>query len=809
MRLLVLAAGFTAGVYLGGILDLPLPAVALFGLSALLVTVASGMGRRGVLPAFAVLAVLAGVARAGFGGDAGIEAYAAYHGQSGVRIEGVVIGDAETAGQSVRFTLAVESIAAEGMSTEEPGRVLVTVRPSPELVRMRPTAPIRGGDRLRLTGTIEEPWRGTEDFDYPAYLARQGIAAVAPFPHVELLREAEGPGTWLAEARRMLARSLDNAVPEPQAAMGQALLLGNRDNLPDDLLENFRVTGASHLLAISGLHMTVVLGIVLAVSSWAFGRRRQLYLVAPLVAMWGYALLAGAPPSATRAAIMGTVYLAAFALGRPRSVMPALGLAAAAMVAADPAVLSAVSFQLSFAAMAGIATLAEPIAARLRTVGRSGDDRGDSSRPLVQLVASSAAMTIAATVTTLPLVAFHFERVSLVGLPATLVAMPVMPLVLVSHGAAGLAGLVSDTLAQPFGWFAWIMTAYLTGVVGLIARLPGAAFETGAVAPALVAVYYAALLGICLRRWLVETAASVVDGFNALRTALDRGVSWWIAGPVAALAALVWAVVPMLPDGDLHVTFADVGQGDMAMVTTPGGRLIVVDGGPSPVVAARAVSDELPFWRRHVDLVVLTHPHRDHVSGLTEILGRYDVLRILEHPVTYDSGAYEAWRAAVDVEGAVVTHARAGQSILTGDGVLIQVLGPPDSLIGDGSDADVDNASVVLRIVYGEVSFLLTADLFAPGERALVAGAASLDSDVLKVAHHGSRSSSTEELLAAVSPTAAVVSAGADNRFGHPHPETMEALGRYVAPGMVFLTGASGSVEFATDGQRLTVRTER
>ena len=809
MYLLALASAFTAGVYLGGRVDLPAGVVGLFGAAAALVAVALGIERRGLLPALVVLVALAGVARVGLGGEDAVEAYTAFHGRSDVRIEGVVDGDPEAAGQSLRFALAVERMTANGASTEERGRVLVTVRPSPELVRMRPSAPIRGGDRLRLTGVIEEPWQGIEGFDYRAYLARQGIAAVAPFPHVELLREADGPGTWLAGARRALARSLDEAVPEPQAAMGQALLLGNRDNLPDDLLEDFRVTGASHLLAISGLHMTVVLGIVLAVSTWAIGRRRHLYLLPPLAAMWFYALLAGMPPSATRAAIMGTVYLAAFALGRPRSVLPALGLAAAVMVAAEPGVLAEVSFQLSFAAMAGIATLAEPIAARLRAVVRGGDGRVDSPGPLVQLLASSSAMTLAATAATLPLVAFHFERVSLVGLPATLVTLPVMPLVLVSHGAAGLAGLVSDALAQPPGWVAWITTAYLTGVVGLIARLPGAAFETGAVAPALVVAYYAALIGICLRRPLRDAASRVPSGVRGLRPALDRGVSWWIVGPAAALAALVWAVVPMLPDGDLHVTFADVGQGDMAVVTTPSGRTIVVDGGPSPVVAVRAVSDELPFWRRHVDLVVLTHPHRDHVSGLTEILGRYEVVRILEHPVTYDSGAYEAWRSAVALEGATVTHARAGQTIVTDDGVLIQVLGPPDNLIGDHSDADVDNASVVLRIVYGEVSFLLTADLFASGERALVAGAASIDSDVLKVAHHGSRSSSTEELLAAVSPTAAVVSTGADNRFGHPHPETLEALSRYVAPGMVFLTSAHGSVEFVTDGQQLTVRPER
>ena len=762
-----------------------------------------------MLPAFVVLAVLVGVARTGADGDDAAAAYLAFHGQRGVQIEGVVDGDPEAAGQSLRFPFSVERIAADGASTEEPGRVLVTVSPSVELVRARSTAPIRDGDRLLLSGTIERPPRGTEGFDYPAYLASQGIAAVVSFPEVELLREAEGPGTWLAGARRALARSLDAVVPEPQSAMGQALLLGNRDNLPDDLLEDFRATGASHLLAISGLHMTVVLGIVLAVSSWALGRRRQLYLVPPLAAMWAYALLAGhAAVGRTRGHHGNGVprrLRAGTAAERPSR--PRAGGGGHGGGGPRRPVGPVVPAQRRRHGGHRDARGAD-IASRLRAVFGARDESGDSPRPLVQFAVSSAATTVAATVATLPLVAFHFERVSLVGLPATLVTLPVMPLVLMAHGAAGLAGLVSIELAQPFGWVAWITTAYLTGVVGLIARLPGTAFQTGAVAPVLVVAYYVALIGIYLRRPLREVAARVVDGIRGIGPALDRDVSWWMAGPAAAVAALVWAVAFLLPDGDLHVTFADVGQGDMAVVTTPGGRTIVVDGGPSPIVAARAVADELPFWRRHVDLVVLTHPHGDHVSGLTEVLGRYEVVRILEHPVTYESGAYEAWRSAVDVEDAVVTHARAGQTIVTDDGVLIQVLGPSDSLIG-GPDPDVDNASVVLRIVYGEVSFLLAADLFAPGERALVAGAATLDSDVLKVAHHGSRGSSTEGLLAAVRPTAAVVSSGQDNRFGHPHVETMEALGRHVAPGMVFLTSASGSVEFVTDGKRLTVRPAR
>jgi beta-lactamase superfamily II metal-dependent hydrolase len=275
-----------------------------------------------------------------------------------------------------------------------------------------------------------------------------------------------------------------------------------------------------------------------------------------------------------------------------------------------------------------------------------------------------------------------------------------------------------------------------------------------------------------------------------------------------AVAALVWAAALSMPDGKLHVTFADVGQGGMVLITTPGGKTIVVDGGPDPSVAARLVGEKLPFWRRSIDLVVLTHPHQDHVSGLNEVLRRYEAFHILERQFPFESTAYQGWRRAVSTEGAVVTQAQSGQTIATDDGVLIQVLGPPETLIA-GSDSDVDNASVVLRVVYGQVSFLLTGDIFAEAEKALIAQHVPLGSHVLNVPHHGSRRSSTGDFLAAVSPTAAVVSAGEDNRFGHPHSETVAAMLRHVPGEMLFVTSDSGTIEFVTDGKQLRVRTER
>ena len=807
MTLLALSASFLLGVYVGGRLDAPPIALGLLSLTGVLTSVALALGRRSYLPAFVLLALVLGVSRIGLEPGDSTAALLAYHGQRPVQMEGTVADDPEAAGTALRFRFSAQRIRADGDWTSESGIVLVTLRPSAELVRTRHPPYVRRGDRLLLAGAIERP-PDLEGFDYPAYLARQGVGSVMSFPLVSLLDEAHGVGARISSVRREIARSLDAVVPEPESSMGQALLLGLRDGLPEDLVEEFRVTGTSHLLAISGLHLSIVLVAVLAVSSWAMGRRRQLYLVPPLAVMWGYALLAGMSPSVARAAIMGSVYLAALALGRPRSVLPALGLAAAMMVAHDPQVLWDVSFQLSFAAMAGIATLAEPVIARLRPILGNPEERGDSPASLPQSAALVCAMTVAATVATLPLLAFYFQRISLVGLPATLLTLPALPLVLVSQAVAGLTGLASTTIAQPLGWLAWVTTAYITGVVGLVARLPGASFETGRVAPALVWAYYGLLASAYWSRPLWSAAARPLARIRRLRPPAERAVPWWATGLAVAVAALVWSAALSMPDGKLHVTFADVGQGDMVLITTPGGKTIVVDGGPDPSVAARLVGEKLPFWRRSIDLVVLTHPHQDHVSGLNELLRRYEVDHILERQFPFDSTAYQGWRRAVSTEGAVVTRAQSGQTIATDDGVLIQVLGPPETLIA-GSDSDVDNASVVLRVVYGQVSFLLTGDIFAEAEEALIAQRAPLGSHVMNVPHHGSRRSSTDDFLAAVSPTAAVVSAGEDNPFGHPHSETVGALLMQVPPDRLFVTSARGNIEFVTDGNWLRVESDR
>ena len=216
----------------------------------------------------------------------------------------------------------------------------------------------------------------------------------------------------------------------------------------------------------------------------------------------------------------------------------------------------------------------------------------------------------------------------------------------------------------------------------------------------------------------------------------------------------------------------------------------------------------MPFRDRTIELVVLTHAHSDHVNGLIEVLRRYKVEQVLEREIEFESPSYQAWRKAVAEEGAEVTQARAGQLIALDGGGFMQVVSPGEKLLRGTSD-EMNNASVVLKLVYGDFSFLLTGDIFSEVEAALVAGGAPIDSDVLKVGHHGSRGSSSARFLDSVSPAVAVISVGEDNRFGHPHDETLEALARHVSEDLLFLTRDSGTVEFITDGKTLKLKTER
>ena len=285
-------------------------------------------------------------------------------------------------------------------------------------------------------------------------------------------------------------------------------------------------------------------------------------------------------------------------------------------------------------------------------------------------------------------------------------------------------------------------------------------------------------------------------------------VPFRLAAPVLALAAaLLWAGALSAPDGKLHVTFLDVGQGEATLIVTPSGRQVLVDGGPDSRVVMQALGARLPFWDRSLDVVALTHPHGDHIAGLLGVLDRYDVDILLHRSADYPTAEYARWQQALaDRAGRnTVLEAQRGHRIALGDGVVLDVLHPGPVTI----EGETNNNSLVLRLSYGEIVFLLTGDVETPIESALLARGAPLDATVLKVGHHGSATSTSPPFLAAVSPSLAVISVGEDNRFGHPDEEVLQRLHAILSDERVLLTSDRGDVEVTTDGRRLWLQTAR
>lgn len=288
-----------------------------------------------------------------------------------------------------------------------------------------------------------------------------------------------------------------------------------------------------------------------------------------------------------------------------------------------------------------------------------------------------------------------------------------------------------------------------------------------------------------------------------MATVKKRFSGWRLVGILALVALVAWLALRGLPDGKLHVYFLDVGQGDAILIRAPDGRQILVDGGPSPTALLNELGDVLPFWDHSLDLVVLTHPDGDHITGLIPLLDRYRVGQVLDVPQSEKAPEAAPWRERLAALGIPRTLAQRGMRLPVGD-LGITILNPgPTPLTGTASDDN--NNAIVLRLDYGGTSFILTGDAESDAEAAMIGAGLPLRADLLKVGHHGSNGASSAAFLAAVAPRLAVIPVGADNKFGHPHPAVLERLKGI----RVFRTDQNGRIEVVSDSQQLSVKTQK
>jgi competence protein ComEC len=380
--------------------------------------------------------------------------------------------------------------------------------------------------------------------------------------------------------------------------------------------------------------------------------------------------------------------------------------------------------------------------------------------------------------------------------------------VMIFGGIALLLGLVFQPLGQAAGWIAWVFLAYTIEMVRLTARVPLASVPIK-MEGWMVWGYYAVLAG--LTWWFEQTK-------ERRREMRDRAVLFlrtnvqvkFILGAAAVVVILGVSALRGVSGGKLHVTFLDVGQGDAIFIRTPSGKQVLIDGGPSDTALLSQLGRRMPFWDRSIDLVLLTHPEADHVTGLIAVLERYRVDAVVFREMALGSATYARWLEVVAEEGATVYKGAAGMQLALDPALEMIVLHSGAEL-----EEDANNNSIVTRLTYRQVSLLLSGDIEAEVEAHLVGAqhaVPQLQSTVLKVPHHGSCSSTTQRFLDAVDPEVAIISVGADNRFGHPCDEVLERLDAHAEQGRsvpVYRTDAHGAIEIVSDGTQVQVEVER
>jgi len=645
------------------------------------------------------------------------------------------------------------------------------------------------GDEADIVATLGTPqrlWNASSGDPRPSE-AHRDVLLTGGTLDVRVVRRATGLVAWVDRTRASIRRRIDVTFSPDLSPMARALVLGESDLAPGDD-QSFRVSGLSHLLAVSGMHLVLVLAVAVSALEAALVRvevlaasvdvgRVAAALGVPVA--WVYAELAGAGGSTLRAAWMATAALVARALGRRTDAARAFGLSLAAMAAADPLVVFDLSFLLSAGATAGLLAFAGPL----------GDHLASHLPGRAAPIARAVATTLAASIPCTPILARFAPSFPLGGVLANLVAVPV------GECAALPLCLVHALLA----W--WPAAERGCAIVASGALVMVRAVARGFSVPALTS-------GVPQpTSWQLAVLAVMVA---AMGLRAPRRLAIVAGGAAVVLLLELGARRSGAPRGVLRATFLDVGQGDAAIVDLPDGEALMIDGGGlvgSPIdVGARVVAPELRARRRRtLAAVILSHPHPDHFGGLATGLDDTAMGALWdtgqgEREAT--GGGYAALLGTARARGVPIL----GPEQLCGKraigGARVEVLAPCPTFSADRGPND---NSFVLRITYGGRALLLVGDSEHEEESLLLATARErLRADVLKVGHHGSRTSSSPAFLAAVAPRHAIVSVGRRNRFGHPHPLTLAALAASGA--RVWRTDRDGSVVVTTDGASLDVR---
>jgi competence protein ComEC len=704
-----------------------------------------------------------------------------------------------------RTAFAMDLRSIDGMTVT--GTVRVSVREE--------TSSIGYGDTLRVSGKIFSP-RGYDNpgaFDYPAFLARSGIydtVSVAKSGALRVLHGGTGLFRTVQDWRERIRQAFLASTRGPGSAILQAMVLGEEGGLTDELRDRFMDAGVTHIISISGSHLGMV-------AVLCFGLIRALLFLMPerryhrltlfldpnkiaagftLLPVVFYTLLAGGQVATVRSLIMISAGLAALILDRESALMHSLALAALVILLAGPQAILDISFQLSYLSVLVIGYVVS-----------LWNDLGITARTAVQRLAKSAALLMiisaATSLATGPIVAHYFNQFSFAGIVSNMIVVPFAGMIVVPLGL--LSGVLSLFMHHlPFAGVNQLVADLFIRVVTFFSRLPYASIHPSAPSAFWIANYTIFLFScaVCAREAILARIRPLEYSSRVSK------------GPVVVMALtgvllLVPTVLPS-PSGGTTVVFPDVGQGDCSLIELPSGKNVLIDGGGTRDerfdIGRRVLA---PFlWNRGIhrlDLVVLSHPHPDHMNGLKAVLNKFSVREVWQSGLDSNLPGYAEFSR-------IVRERRIRSRIVSADdrptvlgGAEVRVLHPARGFVARDRQAYAaeNERSLVLRVKSEGKAFLFTGDIGAEAERDLLKSPREVKCDLLKIPHHGSRSSSSDAFVSLARPSVAVVMAGKDNPYHHPTGAVVARYEKYGA--RLFRTDRDGAITVRVAKNGLTV----
>ena len=776
MRLVYIALGWVAGIILAATYDTLIPLFWLIVLGLAFFTGWMGWPTRWRWQVLALVALALGGYRYQFVPQT--SDLAQYNSGGGATIEGVIVAEPDIRDNRIQIQVRAETIYLGRDPLPTDGLVLVNAPRSAE---------VQYGDRVRVTGRLGTPAE-YDTFSYADFLARQGVFSVMRNAVVEVTGQGAGnPLTRLLLAWKSdLQKRIGLALPDPEAALLTGILLGNERGIDPHLGEAFTRTGVAHIIAISGFNMALIAGIVMGTLE-RFISRKWIAIFLGVAVLALYTILVGANAAVVRAAIMSAMLVIGQGLKRQAYVPASLSFVALVMSLHQPTVLWDISFQLSFFAVLGLALFSTPLTGRFNRALHRLFPQG-VARVVAAFLNEPLIVSIAALITTLPLTVLYFQRLSLVSLLVNILIVPAQAYVLYIGGLALLVSLIAAPVDQVLFWLDLLLLKWSIGVVRFFGRLAYADMVL-TVDARLVGFYFLAILGGAMMRatrppWALRWALILRQ--RAVFTALT------VTG--VGLAVLMVMIVRSHPDGMLHVWWLDVGHSNAVLIRTPGGAQILVDGGRFPSRLLTAIGDRMPFHDRTIELLVISQPDEFDTAALPAVLNRYVVGAVLTNGQPNLSESYAQLEAAIAPHEVVIV--RAGYTVEVSDGTLLEVLHPYETPTLNNNQND---GALVLRVTYGDVSFLLPSDLSRTGQDLLLENGQWPLADVMQLPQHGTQRSLSETFLGAVQPQVIILQSDKANRRGDPDPDTL-AL---VADGLLLRTDDSGALHLWTDGHTL------